>query len=330
MPGIKCPNCGFHNLTPRDRCIRCGKPLEIVEEPTPSLFDEESEASMESSASASVEEPSQVDTDFTPREFEPEISTSQAPDKETEEVPEVPSFDESAQSRLGTETELSELSRFFKKEPEQVPEEETFEEKSEEASRVEIEKEPSIEEASLSRIEIEPSTESDFQPEFGKPIFPDFTQEEGEASTTSESAVSAPEVVSRSPKIIGGMIDFGLYLVFYLILVGAGRWALGLDFAQLGFKELLLEFFLPLYGFLLLLVWFYQFFFISVLGQSISGMLLGVEVLDKSGSRPSPLRAGLRALVYVLCLAPAGLGFIPELVGKSLPDLLAGTRTVRW
>ncbi len=333
MEEIKCPHCGFYNLGSRDSCIRCGKPLKPKEEPSAPLFEDEEKSSSSTAIEAELIEEEQEQeqraqaikpeeketTDFTPREFEP-TDESVSP----KDLPEFPSFDDSAQSRMGTETELSELSKFFK-------EETTSQKEIGEQSELTIPPEPAGEEESLSRIEIDsPSTSSasDFEPDFAKPIFPDFSAEEEPA--TSESAVSEPRSPSRRQIIFSGLADFGIYLLIYFLLVIAGKWALGLSFAQAPLGELALRFYLPLYLLLLVFVWFYQFSFISTLNQTIGGMVFNVEVLTKDAKSPPPLRAGLRALIYVICFAPLGLGMLPAIFGKSIPDKLSGTKTISW
>ena len=53
MTGLRCPNCGFYNLSARTKCARCGKPLpDITEQPqSQNLFEEKPD---EASASDSM------------------------------------------------------------------------------------------------------------------------------------------------------------------------------------------------------------------------------------------------------------------------------------
>jgi uncharacterized RDD family membrane protein YckC len=71
-------------------------------------------------------------------------------------------------------------------------------------------------------------------------------------------------------------------------------------------------------------------------GQSLGKMIAGIKVvtMDDSGSSDRvPLgQAVLRAAGYLVSALPAGLGFLPALVGperRAVHDRLAHTRVVR-
>jgi uncharacterized RDD family membrane protein YckC len=72
--------------------------------------------------------------------------------------------------------------------------------------------------------------------------------------------------------------------------------------------------------------------FWSVLGQTPAMRLLGLRVTTTAGGVPSLPRALLRAVVLLVSIAVAFLGFAPALAGRrsrALPDLVAGTVVAR-
>lgn len=251
--------------------------------------------------------------------------------REKSSEPELPSFDESVATKVEISAELGELSSFFqgiKKKPE-VQESEA----GDDMSQVRLKEEAGTEE-SLSQIGIvkEETSGPSFKPDFDKPLFSQFGEEseEKQAIESSESAVSAPSVPGRTRFLLGGVIDLLVYLLIGFLFILAGEWASGSRFWVLRSSEG----FWSIIGLILLallsVIWFYQVFFLSVLGQTLGGLVFRLEVLDFSGNRPRVLRAALRALVYLLCLVPLGLGFVPAILGNSLPDKIARTRLVRW
>jgi uncharacterized RDD family membrane protein YckC len=271
-------------------------------------------------------------------------------------APEVPSFDDSAESKVGTEAELGELSEFFKdakqKSPSPAPafrpaaaksarpvpapppptvkEPLEFQDQEPDEGGVIREEQDAGSEDSMSRIKIksgsDPSHPSEFNPDFAQPVFPDFSSSGSEAGKSeSVSEVSRPLAASTSSVLLSGVLDLVLYLVIAGLFSLAGMWA-----AKISLSTPTLDFIVPLLIVLLLVVWFYQVFFLAVLGQTPGQMLTGIQLLDKTGNRISLARASLRAVVYILCLLPLGLGFIPSLFGSSLPDKAGQTKPVRW
>jgi uncharacterized RDD family membrane protein YckC len=292
-------------------------------------------------------------------------------------APEVPSFDDSAASKIGTEAELGELSEFFKdakkkpaapeppparmapppppparparpappappepKEPIDLGAGEALGLAERQASAsasvsasasASASRSGKAEEAedSVSQIKIksvDTSHPSEFNPNFNQPVFPDFgSGSSGEVEKSdSDSAISRPFEADKSKVIISGVADLVIYALIAAVFVAAGSLAGAVTFKAGA------SFIFPLAIVILAVIWFYQVFFISVLGQTPGQMIARIEVLDKSGHRISIAKASVRALVYLVCLIPAGIGFIPSLLGSSIPDKAAGTKPVKW
>lgn len=348
MTGMRCPNCGFYNLSARSKCARCGKPLPELDSGSENLFDQET-GEQTSEGSGSIKEAEIVSTsearmDTEPKEFEPELTAGEkAPPKPAPEVPsfdesksvkELPSFDDSAVSKMSAESELGALSQFFKSVKKKV-EPEVSREPVEEISFAgeKSKEEPVSEEASLSQIEIkpEPSTGSDFKPGFEEPLFPEFGASVSKAEKSeSESAISSPFEPSLVRIILAGLIDFIFYLIISSGFIFMGKWASGLDFSSLSNSEIFHLFLIPIGIMVAMVIWLYQVFFLAVLGQTPGGMVLGIEVVDQKSMRMSLGKAWLRAIIYIICLIPLGIGFLPSLWGRSWLDKIARTKLVSW
>jgi len=348
MTGMRCPNCGFYNLSARSKCARCGKPLPELESGAENLFDQKlGEETGEGSGSikeAEIVSTSSARMDTEPKEFEPELTAGgKEPPKPVPEVPsfdesksvkELPSFDDSAVSKLSAESELGALSQFFKSVKKKV-EPEVIKEPKEEINFAgeQSKQEPVSEEASLSQIEIkaEASTGSDFKPGFEEPLFPEFGASVSKAEKSeTESAVSSPFEPTWGRRAMAGLIDFIIYLIISLGFIFIGKWASGLDFSSLSNWEIFRLFLIPIGIMVVLVIWFYQVFFLAVLGQTPGGMVLGIEVVDQKSMKMSLGKAWLRAILYIICLLPLGMGFLPSLWGRSWLDKIVKTKLVSW
>ena len=86
----------------------------------------------------------------------------------------------------------------------------------------------------------------------------------------------------------------------------------------------------PMAAFFAILNGGYLVLFTGVFGQTLGKMLLGIEVVSADLTPIDLGRACYRAIVSLLSLLTAGLGFLPALVGegRSLHDRLARTRVV--
>ena len=256
-------------------------------------------------------------------------------------TPEVPSFDDSAASKVGTEAELGELSEFFKDakkkpaapsrlrqslllllpqgQPDRLlrrlrrqnrcsgrktcqagrspassagaagPIDFSTDESSGSASASRSGKVETAED-SVSQIKIksvDTSHPSEFNPNFKQPVFPDFgSGSSGEVEKSeSDSAISRPLEADKSRIIIGGIADLVIYALIAALFVATGSLAGATTFKAGA------SFIFPLAIVILAVVWFYQVFFIAVLGQTPGQMIAGIEVLDKSGHRISIAKA---------------------------------------
>jgi uncharacterized RDD family membrane protein YckC len=189
-----------------------------------------------------------------------------------------------------------------------------------------------VSEPSVSQITVKPgetSSRSEFNPNFSEQVL-DFGSDSSESGKSrSDSAVTRP-VAAGIVKVSGaGLIDLVIYGVIAAAFGLAGKWASAVNLAGAAPSEIA-GFLVPLALVVLLVVWFYQVFFLSVLGQTPGQMIVDIEVLDQHNKRPSVSKAGIRAAVYILCLLPAGLGFLPTLLSASIPDKAAGTKLAYW
>jgi uncharacterized RDD family membrane protein YckC len=93
----------------------------------------------------------------------------------------------------------------------------------------------------------------------------------------------------------------------------------------------------PLFAFLLLLTGAYFVAFTAAGGQTIGKMATGIRVVPAGMAADGPDRVPLghavvRAAAYLVSALPAGLGFLPALVGperRAIHDRLADTRVVK-
>jgi uncharacterized RDD family membrane protein YckC len=110
-----------------------------------------------------------------------------------------------------------------------------------------------------------------------------------------------------------------------------------LKICDLTFVDILLLPAAPLLSFLLLVDGGYLTAFVAAGGQTIGKMATGIRVVPADPAAPRAERvtfgrAILRAIVFVFCLLPAGLGLVPALFGREhrgLHDRLADTRVVK-
>ncbi len=151
----------------------------------------------------------------------------------------------------------------------------------------------------------------------------------GPAGASITSGVVAAPALAR---LGGGLID---------VAIIAGIDALVLYFTlricELSFAEVRSLPLAPLVAFLLLLNGGYFATFVAAGGQTIGKMAMGTRVIpgdpNAGASERVPLgHAIVRAAAYFVSALPAGLGFLPGLIGqdrRALHDRLADTRVVK-
>ena len=144
-----------------------------------------------------------------------------------------------------------------------------------------------------------------------------------EAPAADASGRAAP----LGPRILAGLVDIAVLAAVDAAVVVATLRATGIEWSQV--RRLPLA---PLGVFLLLLTVGYLALCTVLAGRTFGKAAFGLAVVDTSGR---PVRLGpavVRALIQVLTVPAAGVGFLPALLGadrRSLYDRLAGTDVVR-
>jgi uncharacterized RDD family membrane protein YckC len=145
--------------------------------------------------------------------------------------------------------------------------------------------------------------------------------------TERNDGVSA--AASFGPRILAALIDVAILsaigsIVLYLTLRICGvPWSRLAVIPQVSFG-----------GFLLLIAGGYFTLFTAAGGQTIGKMAAGIRVvpIDREHGRVPLAHSLLRAAAYVVSALPAGLGFLPILIGtdkRAIHDRLADTRVVK-
>jgi uncharacterized RDD family membrane protein YckC len=148
-----------------------------------------------------------------------------------------------------------------------------------------------------------------------------------ERSPGPDAVIAAP-VVAR---LAAGLLDLAIVAGIDFIVLYFTLKICNLTFGEV--SELPLA---PIAGFLLLLNGGYFTTFVAAGGQTIGKMATGIRVIP-GDPRASSIRvpfghAVVRAAAYVVSALPAGLGFVPGLIGperRALHDRLADTRVVK-
>lgn len=154
-----------------------------------------------------------------------------------------------------------------------------------------------------------------------------------DVSAPSPVPDGAPAPAGR--RLLAGAIDLAIIVG---IDVGVLYFTLKLCDLPLTFQGVLALPLVPLLVFLLMLDAGYAITFTAVVGQTIGKMATGLRVVhvtedNHDDDQPNFGFAILRTAAYAASLLPAGLGFVPALLGKdrrALHDRLAETRVVRW
>ena len=145
--------------------------------------------------------------------------------------------------------------------------------------------------------------------------------------TTYREAADVAGVPSALRRVGAAFVDV-------LILAGINTAALYLTLAIAGLSmaEWRVVPAVPMAAFLLLLNAGYLIAFTTSNGQTIGKMMTGIRVVADHGGRVDIASAALRTLGALICVALAGLPYLPALLshdGRALHDRLAGTRVIK-
>jgi len=149
---------------------------------------------------------------------------------------------------------------------------------------------------------------------------PDVTRE---TPAVDHTGTAAP----LGPRILAGLVDVAILAAVDAAVVLATLRATGIEWSQV--RRLPLA---PLAVFLVLLAIGYLALCTVLAGRTFGKAAFGLAVVE-TGGRPVRLApAVVRALIQVITVPAAGIGFLPALLGadrRSLYDRLAGTDVVR-
>ena len=141
----------------------------------------------------------------------------------------------------------------------------------------------------------------------------------------------AVDVAPIIPRLLAAIVDLGLLLGMDAVVLRLTLQICGLEFADAAAIPPI-----PFAAFLVLLNGGYVAAFTAAGGQTIGKMLTGIRVVtseeDAWSDRVPVGSSALRALGYLIAALPAGLGFLPVLLGaerRGFHDRLAHTRVVR-
>jgi uncharacterized RDD family membrane protein YckC len=161
--------------------------------------------------------------------------------------------------------------------------------------------------------------DADLAPAVGEPDAP--------AAAEVPSAAAHGSAAPLGPRMLAGFVDLAVLATVDVAVVLATLRATGLDWSQIDRLPIA-----PLAVFLVLLAIGYLAMCTVLAGRTFGKAVFGLAVVE-AGGRPVRLApAVVRALIQVLTLPAAGIGFLPALLGadrRSLYDRLAGTDVVR-
>jgi uncharacterized RDD family membrane protein YckC len=150
---------------------------------------------------------------------------------------------------------------------------------------------------------------------------------EADASPETPAVERPGSAAPLGPRMLAGLVDVALLAVVDAAVVLATLRATGVEWSEVGRLPLA-----PLGVFLVLLAIGYLAMCTVLAGRTFGKAAFGLAVVETGGR---PVRLGpavVRALIQVLTVPAAGIGFLPALLGadrRSLYDRLAGTDVVR-
>ncbi len=149
------------------------------------------------------------------------------------------------------------------------------------------------------------------------------------AARPAEAIVESANAAPAGWRILAAVVDGVILGTIWMLVLYLTLKVCGLGLAAIAVIPLA-----PFVSFLLLIAGGYFTVFIAANGQTIGKMAAGLKVVpaDADTSRVSVGHAVLRAAAYLVSALPAGLGFLPALVGddrRAIHDRLAATRVVK-
>ena len=153
----------------------------------------------------------------------------------------------------------------------------------------------------------------------------------GDVSTVVAQATEVEDNTTAllGPRLLAALVDITILLTIGWIVLSLTLKICGLPISRVGVIPPV-----PFVSFLLLIAGGYLTLFTAAGGQTIGKMATGIRVvsMDQDRARVPLGHAILRAAAYFGSALPAGLGFLPLLVGedkRAIHDRLADTRVVK-
>jgi uncharacterized RDD family membrane protein YckC len=179
-----------------------------------------------------------------------------------------------------------------------------------------------VEAVTLERLEApargDPESDADVEPVVGA---------DADAHAVRSAAAPAGSAAPLGARMLAGLVDIAVLAAVDAAVVLATLRATGVDIAQADRLPLA-----PLGVFLVLLGVGYLSLCTVLAGRTFGKAAFGLAVVEPGGRPVRLAPAVVRALIQVLTVPVAGIGFLPALLGadrRSLYDRLAGTDVVR-
>jgi uncharacterized RDD family membrane protein YckC len=155
------------------------------------------------------------------------------------------------------------------------------------------------------------------------------SREPSAVRATEQEDAAMSSVASLGPRVLAGVIDAGILAAIAAIVLYLTLKICGVAVSQLSVIPPV-----PFAAFLLLIAGGYFTLFTAAGGQTIGKMAARIRVVPADGEvgRVPLGHSVLRAVAYLVSALPAGLGFVPALIGsekRAIHDRLADTRVVK-
>jgi uncharacterized RDD family membrane protein YckC len=161
------------------------------------------------------------------------------------------------------------------------------------------------------------------------PATPSASATPADEAQSSDRADTQPLAAAIGPRLLAAIVDVAILGSIALVVLYLTLKVCGLQFAG---AAAIPPF--PFGAFLLLVTGGYFTLFTAAGGQTIGKMAAGIRVvaMDGDAARVPLGHSVLRATAYLVSALPAGLGFVPALLGadrRAIHDRLADTRVVK-